>query len=82
MVLMLLLSAIAIGPLTFIVTWRWPRRRRVLVAMVAVALFWVALIASLILVTGPPVFGSRTVSPLVPLMVVRSSYFLNLNLAR
>jgi hypothetical protein len=82
MVLMLLLSAIVMGPVTFIVTWRWPRRRRVLVAMVAVALFWVALIASLILVTGPPVFGSRTVHPLVPPMVVRSSYFLNLNLAR
>jgi hypothetical protein len=75
MILMLLLSAIVIDPLTFIVAWRWPRRRRVLAAVGAVALFWVAMIASLIMVTGPPVFGSQTVPPLVPLMIVMQQVF-------
>ena len=50
MILMLLLTAIVIGPLAFIVTWRWSRTRRVLVAVVAVALFWIAEIGFLIMI--------------------------------
>ena len=46
-------------PLVFKVTWRWTRRRRVLVAVVAVVLFWIAEITFFIIVYGPPVFGSR-----------------------
>ena len=45
MILWFLLTAAVIGSLVFVATWRWRRRWRVLVTVVAVALLWVAEIA-------------------------------------
>jgi predicted MFS family arabinose efflux permease len=62
-ILMYLLTAAVIGPLAFIVTGRWTRRRRVLLCVAAVALLWVAETAFIIMVGDEAPAGSRSIDP-------------------
>ena len=54
MILVLLVTAIVVGPVVFSVASKWPRRTRMLVAVTAVVLLWAAEVAFVIMVGDPP----------------------------
>ena len=63
MILVYLVTAAIGGPLAFILTGKWTRRRRLLLAMTVVGLLWVAETAYIIMVGDEPPEGSRTIDP-------------------
>lgn len=63
MFLMYAVTAALIGPLVFILTGRWTRRRRLLLALVAIVFLWVAETALFIAIGDETPPGSRTIDP-------------------
>jgi hypothetical protein len=61
--LLYFVTAAVVGPLAFILAGRWTRRQRVLLAVGAVALLWVAETAFVISVGDKPPEGAAPIDP-------------------
>ena len=63
MILAYLVTAALVGPITYLALGRSSRKRRLVIALVAVAIAWLAETAFFVMVGDPIPEGARTIDP-------------------